>query len=50
MNQDHEFTLAASQLTRTRNAGKKRDYKCLADGPINEEVLRDGAIFSLKKM
>ncbi len=50
MNQAHEFALAASPLTRTRNAGKKRDYKCLADGPINEEVLRDGAIFSLKKM
>ncbi|CAL5229151.1 g12425 [Coccomyxa viridis] len=42
MNQANEFT--SSPLARTRNAGTKRNYKCLHEGPINAEVLRDAAI------
>ncbi len=48
MNQANEFT--SSPLARTRNAGTKRNYKCLHEGPINAEVLRDGVPFLLKKL
>lgn len=41
-----ELTLAASPLARTRNAGK-RNYKCLVEGPINADVLKDGTHFLL---
>ena len=50
MEQATEFTMSTSPRSRTRNAGTKRNYKCLNDGPISAEVLKDGRRFLLKKL